>query len=117
MRWRPSDGCGIRTEHLSDVVVVLHLRVVRAHILDGEGCARRECAGLEAVHHAGSQLFELVDRARPRHPKTFGVRGDDVGRITAVDDDAVHLISGAQVLAQQADPDLRNGEGIRRVDT
>ena len=50
------------------------------------------------------------------HPQPVGVRGHDVGRVAAVRDDAVHLVAGSEVLAQQPDRDLRDGERVGRVD-
>ena len=46
-----------------------------------------------------------------------GDRGrDDVGRLAAVGDDAVHLVAGAELLAQQADGHLGDGHGVAGVD-
>ncbi len=41
---------------------------------------------------------------------------DDVRHVAAVAHDAVHLVTGGEVLAQQADGDLGNGEHVAHVD-
>ena len=64
----------------------------------------------------GRVTVEVGDRRRPHHPDALGVRGHDVGRVAAVRDDAVHLVAGPQVLAQQPDRDLRDRERVGRVD-
>ena len=109
---------GVGAVDLGEVVVVLHVRVgagTRRSIVERR--AGRERAGLEAVRRrAGRSSFELVERPRPRHPGALGVRGNDVRRVAAVRDDAVHLVEGPEVLAQQPDRDLGDGERVGRVD-
>ncbi len=41
--------------------------------------------------------------------------GDDVRRVAAVRDDAVDLVEGTQMLAQQSNRDLGDREGVGRV--
>ena len=42
--------------------------------------------------------------------------GNDVGGVAAAVHDAVHLFAGAEVLTQQPDRDLRDGERVAGVD-
>ena len=115
MRLGTSDRVRVGPKHLGQVVIVLHVGVRRTHVAQGEGRARCERPGLEAVLHPRAQLFELADAARPRHPRSFGVRGNDVRRVAAVRDDAVNLVERAQMLAQQTDRDLGDRERVGRV--
>ena len=62
------------------------------------------------------QLLEILEGAGTGHPRSFGVRGDDVGRVAAVRDDPVDLVERPEVLAQQADRDLGDGERVGGVD-
>ena len=101
---------------LDDLDVVLHLRVVGRDAFDVEPRAGRERAGLEAVMHARQEVGELDVGAGPGHPQPFGVRGDDVGCVAAVPHDTVHLVTGAEMLAQQPDRDLGDGERVAGVD-
>ena len=76
----------------------------------------RDRARLEAMRDSRSGPFEVVDGRGPHHPQAFRVRGHDVGRVTAAGHDAVDLIAGLQVLAEEPDRDLCDGHRIARVD-
>ena len=43
-------------------------------------------------------------------------RGDDVGGLAPVGHDAVHLVAGPELLAQQAEGHLGDGHGVAGVD-
>ena len=75
-----------------------------------------ERAGLEAVVHAREELGELDVGRGAGHPQPFGVRGNDVGGVATSAYDAVHLLPGPEMLAQEPDRDLRDGEGVAGVD-
>ena len=97
-------------------MVVVHVGVDGCDVLDRELRAGGDRAGLEAALHAWPGHREVGDRRRAHHPQPLGVRGHDVGDVAAVRDDAVHLVAGAQVLAQQADRHLRDGDRVGGVD-
>ena len=67
-----------------------------------------ECTRLEASLDARSKLYQVSERERPQHEVTLGVSGDNVRCITALGDDAVHLVPGLQVLAEESDRHLRD---------
>ena len=48
--------------------------------------------------------------------RSTGVGGDDVGGLPAVGDDAVRHLAGRELLAQQPDRHLRDGDRVGGVD-
>ena len=106
----------VRAVEVDDVVIVLHVRVHGRDVGDRERGAGRERARLEAVLDARPGHREVGDRRRAHHPQSVGVRGHDVGRVAAVGDEAVDLLAGAEVLAQQPDRHLRDRQRVGRVD-
>ena len=109
-------SCALRAVQVDELDVVLHLRVVGRDAFDVEPRAGRERARLEAVMHARQEVGQLDVGAGPGHPEPFGVRRDDVGCLPAVAHDTVDLLTGAEMLTQQPDRDLGDGERVAGVD-
>ena len=92
-------------------------RVVhRLGLLDAVVAAGGDRTGQEAVAHLGFQIGQRRRIGGTHRVLQFGVRGDDVGDLPAVGDDAVHLLPGCQLLAQQPDRHLRDGHRVGGVD-
>ena len=112
----PAERLGVTPIERGELGVVLHLRIRRALGLDGEGRAGRERAGLEAAEDLGLELVELVERAGA---DDVSRRGDARGRCWGHrrrGDDAVDAVGLPDVLAQQPDGRLGDGEGVGGVD-
>ena len=91
--------------------------VHRLGLLDAVVAAGGHRAGQEAVAHLGFQISERRRLVGAHRVLQFGARGDDVGHMPAVGDDAVHLLPGRQLLTQQPDCHLRDGRCVGGVDT
>ena len=92
------------------------MRVHRRQLLVVERAPGGERARLEARVDPRPQGSEPFGRRRADHVAGRDRGGDDVGRGRALRDHAVHLVSGRQLLAQQADGHLGDGQGVLRVD-
>ena len=93
---------------------MLGVRLVAAG--DGQRGAGRQCAGLEAAVDLGLDGVQFVQGLGAHDVAGFGVGRDDVGRAAAVGDDAVDAVGRVDVLAQQADGRLGDGQRVRGVD-
>ena len=71
-------------------------------------------AGEEAVGHPLLQLAQRTGVVCPHRVVHFGASRNDVGGLAAVGDDAVHHLAGHQLLAQQSDGHLCNGDRVER---
>ena len=92
------------------------MRVGGGQVPHLEGGAGGEGTRLEAPLHPGAQARQGVEGARPDHEAAHALGGDDVGGVASLGDDAVHLVAGLQLLAQQADRHLGHDHGIGGVD-
>ena len=84
-----------------------------AHVV---GRAGGDGPGIEAAHDPGLQRFQLAKGAGPHVVLGRGLGGHDVGGLPALGHDAVDLVARAEVLAQEADGDLGDGQGVGGVD-
>ena len=82
----------------------------------GEFGPGRQCARLEAAHDPRLDLGEFGERLGAHVPASFGVFGDRVRRLAAASHHAVHPHRRRQLLTQQSDRDLRDGERVGGVD-
>ncbi len=115
----PPERLGVGPVGVEQGRVGLHVRVDRSQIASsssvapgGQGARPRSTRSTR-----GSQDGEPLERSSSRHMNRPRDRlGDDVGRAAAVGHDAVDLVPGAELLAQEAERHLGDGHGVAGVD-
>ena len=112
----PAQPNHLGAEDVGQPLVRRQFVIRRLGLLDLVVAARRDRTGQEAVAHP---VLEVTQRCRvggahrvPQH----GARGDHVGGLTAVGDDAVRHLARHELLAQQPDRHLRHGDRVGGVD-
>jgi hypothetical protein len=110
-----AEGGPVGGEERRQLLVVAELGVARAGLGQLPLAPGRERARLEAGPHPGEGAVELGQRAGADVPGAAGQVGDRVGGAAGLGDDAVHADRRCQLLAEQADGDLRDRERVGRV--
>ena len=64
----------------------------------------------------GRRRGQVLEGPGPHHEAAAGLLGDDVGGVPAFGHDAVHLVAGPEVLADEADGHLGHDHGVGGVD-
>ena len=75
-----------------------------------------EGAGLEAATHPGLERLQVLECRGAHVVLGRGAGRDDVGSVSTLGDDPVHLVLAPELLSQQPDPDLGHRQGVGRVD-
>ena len=96
--------------------IVAHFGVRLVAAGDREFSAGGEGAGFEAAVDFGAEFGELIEGFGANDVFGGSVGGDDVGSGAAIGDDAMDAIGRTDVLAEEADRGLGDGEGIGGVD-
>ncbi len=96
--------------------MLIHVLVGVTDALELHLAASCECRRLKAGLHLWQQNIETVLLGRPHVPGGAGERWNDVGRVTTMCDDSVHLVRRLQLLTQSRDIDICLDECIEGVD-
>ena len=115
VRKRAPERLGVPPVERRQRAVVRDLGIRRAAGANLHAGAGRERAGLEAAEHLGADLVELAERLGAHDVARRGMGGDDVRRVAAVRDDAVDAIAPPDVLAEEADRRLGDGDRVGGV--
>ena len=112
----PAESLGVGPVGGEEGGVGLHVRVHRGQLLVVERAPGGQRSCLEARVDPGPQGGEPLCGERADHVAGRHGGGDDVGGGRALGDHAVHLVARGQLLAQQADGHLGDGQRVLRVD-
>src|SRR3989454_932137 len=93
--------------------IVTHLRIGWTAPKDLQLRTGGECPSFKATQDFGADLIEAVEGLGAYDVTCCGLGWDDVWRIAALGDNAMHAVSRTDVLTQQPNGDLRNGQRIR----
>ncbi len=110
-----AEGFGILAIEVGHDDVVAHFGIGLVATGDREFGAGGEGSGFEAPVDFGAEFGELIEGFGANDVLGGSVGGDDVGSGAAVGDDAVNAVGRTDVLSEEADRGLRDGEGVGGV--
>ena len=111
-----AETLGVADIEVEHGVVGAEFGVRRGRLLDVELTAGGDRASLEAAQHLRARALHQRGRVAAHIPAALAALRDRVGRLTAARDQAVHTRAAGQLLTQQPDRDLRDGERVGSVD-
>ena len=112
---RPS-ASALHPVEIEQSLVALHVRVHRGEVDAVEPAPGGERPRLEARHDPWLEGRQAGERGGSAHEPTGHRLGDDVGGLATAGHDAVDLVPGTELLAEQPDGHLGDGHGVAGVD-
>src|SRR5260370_283673 len=107
---------GVLLVECDHVGVWLEFRVCRADTLDDDLAARGDGSALEATTYPGLKYAQLGYAGGPGAIDRLRERRNDVRRLTTAGRYSVYALLRADLLAQEADGHMCDGQGISGVD-